>query len=396
MSIMTSASSSQSAARSAASPATAHSLIAAQSAQNQPDWWLLGITVVLLAIGLLMVFSASGILAARDMADKYYFFKRQLLFAGVGGIAMISAACMPKSILHKLTYPALIICIALLLVTLTPLGVKVNGARRWLGAGPFRIQPMEFAKIALVLYLAYFMATKQDIIKTFSRGVIPPYLVTGVMAYLLLLQPDFGGAALLCILLFFMCLVGGTRMLYLAISAGIAAVGAYLLINQAAYRLDRVLAFLDPFSVADKEGYHLVQSFLAIGSGGVSGVGLGASMQKLFYLPEAHNDFIIAVLAEETGFIGLTLIFILFAVFFWRGLRIAILQSELRDRFIALGLLMILCLSAVLNMAVVMGVAPPKGVPMPFMSYGGSSLLSSMICVGVLLNLSRGIRQRNA
>ncbi len=356
---------------------------------GQVDWWLFAITAVLVALGLMMVFSASGIVAERMQADSYYFFKRQLLFAVIGGAALLFAANIPRSLLDNLHYPALALSLFLLLICLTPLGVEVKGARRWIGLGPIRVQPLEFAKIAVALYLAYFMSTKQGIIKTFSRGVIPPFLITGLFCGLLLLQPDFGGAALVAVLLFFMCFVGGTRLIYLAASAIIACGAAYLLIVAEPYRFRRYLAFRDPFADAADTGYHLVQSFYAFGSGGLSGLGLGASKQKLFYLPEPHNDFILAVMGEETGFIGISLIFILMGAFFWRCLLIAMRQSRLRERLTAFGLMLILVISCLLNLAVVMGVVPPKGVPMPFISYGGSSLLSSLICVGLLLNLSR-------
>ena len=240
-----------------------------------------------------------------------------------------------------------------------------------------------------MLYLAYFMSTKQAIIKTFSKGVLPPFVITGVICALLLKQPDFGGAAFCALLLFFMCFVGGTRFIYLGASALIACGGAYLLVVAEPYRFRRLLAFRDPFADAADTGYHLVNSFLAFGSGGLSGMGLGASKQKLFYLPEAHNDFIMAVMGEEAGFIGVSLVLILIAAFFWRAMLIALHQSGLRERFIAFGLTMIITVSSLLNLAVVMGVVPPKGVPMPFISYGGSSMLASLLCVGVLLNLSR-------
>lgn len=356
---------------------------------NAPDWWLLAITIVLMALGLIMVFSSSSIYAERVWGDMYYFFKRQVIFAIIGLIIMAAIIGASRTTLYKMQYPILFGCIALLIITLSPLGLKANGAQRWIAVGPVSIQPMEFAKIGLALYLAYFMATKQAIIKTFSRGVIPPFLITAIICFLLLLQPDFGGAALMLLLLFTMCLVGGTRPVYLIISALLACGAAYLLITQAEYRFRRILAFLDPFAVASDEGYHLVQSLIAFGSGGLAGLGLGASKQKLFYLPEAHTDFILAVFGEETGFIGMIIFFALVLVFFWRGFLIAIRQEDLRDRFTAFGILLILLISIVLNMAVVLGVAPPKGVPMPFFSYGGSSLVASCICVGFLLNISR-------
>lgn len=360
-----------------------------ETSDGRPDWWLLAIVATLVIVGLMMVFSASGIFAWRNHADTYYFFKRQILFVGIGGAAVIVCMGLPRGILYNLHYPALFISIALLVVCLSPMGNVVKGAHRWISFGPFGIQPMEFAKIALVLYLSYFMSTKQAIIKTFSKGVIPPFLLTGTVCALLLMQPDFGGAAFCALLLFFMCFVGGTRFIYLAISALIACAGAYLLVVAEPYRFRRLLAFRDPFADALNTGYHLVQSFYAFGSGGISGTGLGASKQKLFYLPEAHNDFIMAVLGEEAGFIGISLIFVLVAALFWRGMLIVLRQRFLRARLIGFGLLMVLAISCVLNLAVVMGVVPPKGVPMPFISYGGSSMLASLICVGLLLNLSR-------
>ncbi|EGY26676.1 cell division protein FtsW [Desulfovibrio sp. A2] len=360
--------------------------------QGGVDWWLFAIALTLLGIGLLMVLSASGIVAERFNGDKYYFFKRQMIFACVGGAAMFTAALMPRNLLYKLQYPALFGVLALLILVLTPVGTKVNGARRWILLGPVAVQPMEFTKIALALYLAYFMSTKQALIKTFSRGVIPPFAVTGLFCGLLLLQPDFGGAAVLAMILFFMCLVGGTRFIYLALSGAAAVAGGWLLIVQSPYRFRRLTAFLDPFADAQDSGYQLVQSLFALGSGGITGVGIGASRQKLFYLPEAHNDFIIAVLGEELGFIGMSLVFVLMGLMFWRCFRIAARQEDLRDRFTAFGITLVLLLGAVLNMAVVMGVAPPKGVPMPFLSYGGSSLLTTLTCVGLLLNYSRTAR----
>ena len=357
---------------------------------DHPDWWLFAIAAVLTAIGLTMVFSASGITAERMQADSYYYFKRQILFALVGGIGLTVAAALPRRILFSLHYPLLFLTVVMLALCISPLGISAKGAHRWIGFGPLRIQPMEFAKITLVLYLAYFLSTKQAIVKTFGKGVIPPFLITGVFCLLLLCQPDFGGAAFCALLLFFLCYVGGTRLVYLILSAIIACGGAGLLMVAEPYRFRRLLAFRDPFADAADAGYHLVQSFFAFGSGGISGIGLGAGKQKLFYLPEAHNDFIMAVMGEETGFIGISLIFLLMGALFWRGMRIALRQTRLRERLIAFGLLLNLAISSVLNLAVVMGLVPPKGVPMPFISYGGSSLLASLLCVGLLLNLSRG------
>lgn len=353
------------------------------------DWWLFTIMLVILSIGLVMVLSASGIVAEQSNGDKYFFFKRQVLFALAGGLALWAAALLPRRWLYSIQYPALFFSLLLLLVTLSPLAPAINGAKRWIPVGPFSVQPMEFVKISLALYLAYFMSSKQDIIKTFSRGVIPPFAVTGLFCFLLLLQPDFGSAVVLAGILFFMCVAGGTRFIYLFFSVALALAGALALAISSPYRLRRLMAFMDPFQDAHNTGYQLVQSLLAIGSGSFFGVGVGASKQKMFYLPEAHNDFIMAVLAEELGFVGMSIVMLLFAMLFWRCYRIVMGQSELRDRLTSFGLTIILAMGAVMNLAVVMGVAPPKGVPMPLMSYGGSSLVSTMLCVGLLMNFSR-------
>lgn len=366
--------------------------VAAVRVNGQFDWWLVGIMLLLLCMGLLMVFSASGAVAERLYEDKYYFFKRQVLFAVIGSVSMLFCAHMPRKILYSLQYPLLFMAAALLLVTLTPLGLRVNGASRWISTGFFSIQPLELAKLSLALYLAYFMSAKQDLVKTFSKGVIPPFLVTIVLSVFLLAQPDFGGAAVLVMILFFMCLVGGTRLIYLVMSASLAVVGAVLMIINEPYRYKRLMAFLDPFEDPRGVGYQLVQSLYALGSGSFFGVGMGGSAQKMLYLPEAHNDFIMAVVGEELGFFGISVIMFLFVLFFARCYRIIIGQDDLRDRFSAFGITLVIAVGAVLNMAVVLGMAPPKGVAMPFMSYGGSSLLATLVCVGLILNFSRTAR----
>ena len=353
------------------------------------DWWLFTLTAIILAIGLIMVLSASGIVAEIDNGDKYYFFKRQVVFAVVGLLALWGAALMPRAWLYKLQYPALFLSLLLLLLTLSPLSPAINGARRWIPLGPISIQPMEFVKISMALYLAYFMSSKQDLIKTFSRGVIPPFAVTGLFCFLLLLQPDFGSSVVLASLLFFMCVAGGTRFIYLFFAMALVVAGAMALAIASPYRLRRLLAFLDPFADPSNTGYHLVQSLLAFGSGGFFGVGVGASKQKMFYLPEAHNDFIMAVMGEELGFVGVSVVMLLFTMLFWRCYRIIMGQKDLRDRFTAFGITVIIAMGCLMNLAVVMGVAPPKGVPMPLVSYGGSNLLATLICVGLMLNFSR-------
>ncbi len=304
-------------------------------------------------------------------------------------------ACMqiPRRLLYGLTYIWVAIAVVLLGLCITPLGVNVNGASRWINLGPVNLQPLEYAKVALVLYLAYFFAKKQEMVKSFSVGVLPPFIVTGFLCGLLLLQPDFGGAVVLSMLLFFMCAVGGTRFIYLLGSGVVGAGAGWMLISSSPYRLKRWTAFLDPFASAQNEGYQLVQSLYAFGSGRIFGTGIGAGKQKLFFLPEAHNDFIMAVVGEELGFVGMSLFFIAIGFFLYRAFRVALNQEDLQDRFTGFGITCIIALGMILNLAVVLGTVPPKGVAMPFISYGGSSLTVSFICAGILLNLSRSAKE---
>lgn len=357
----------------------------------RPDYWFMAAALLLAFFGLMMVLSASGIMAERYFDDKYLFFKKQAVFLVCGLGLMFFSSKISKKFFYNLVYIWMIgAFILLILCDFTPLAINAGGAKRWLAMGPLRIQPLEFAKPALVLYLAYFFSQKQDKVKTFSVGFLPPFAITGMLCLLLMLQPDFGGSVFIAMLLFFMSLVGGTRISYLLTSLIFAGGAGYMLITSSPYRLKRMTAFLDPFKSAHNEGYQLVQSLYAFGSGHFFGEGLGAGKQKLFFLPEAHNDFIMAVIGEELGFIGVLAVFLVIGVLLYRGFKIALAQEELQDKFTAYGMVLILALGFFLNLAVVMGTVPPKGVPMPFVSYGGSSLMISCLCTGVLLNLSRG------
>lgn len=357
------------------------------------DFWLLGAALVLAGLGLVMVFSSSGVMAERLNGNRYYFFQRQGMFALASLMLMTVCAWMPRKVLHGPVYLWLFGIIGLLVLTMVPpFSVKAGGARRWMHLGPMSLQPMELAKVVLVMYLAYFFSQKQKLIRSFSVGFLPPVVVTGFLGLILLLQPDFGGAVFLGMLFFLMSLVGGTRLTYLAVSMLFGVGAMVLLVASSPYRFKRWFAFLDPFKDPQNVGYQLVQSFYAFGSGGVAGAGFGAGKQKLFYLPEAHNDFIMAVLGEELGFIGVSIVFLCIGILLWRAFKVALAQDDLRDRFTAYGMGLVLGLGFLLNLAVVLGCVPPKGVAMPFLSYGGSNLLSCFLCVGILLNLSRSAR----
>lgn len=355
------------------------------------DWWLLACVLIMLSLGLLMVLSAGSVVGERDFQDKYYFFKRQFAYVVLGFIAMLICIYFPRKLLNSIHYLAVIVTMFLLLLTLTPLGLSVNGASRWIPFLGFSIQPMEFARIALVLYLSYFLSTHQHLGRTFSKGIIPPFAITGIFCLLLLLQPDFGAAIILLAILFFLCLAGGTRFIYLALSFSMMTTLAVSLVMNSPYRMRRLLAFIDPFKDAQGTGYQLVQSFYALAEGNFLGVGMGNGRQKLLYLPEAHNDFIVSVIGEELGLLGITIMMSLFMIIFARCYRIITGQKDLRDKLTSFGLTLIITLGATLNLAVIMGMVPPKGVAMPLLSYGGSSMIASLICIGLILNYSRTV-----
>ncbi len=357
------------------------------------DVILLGAVISLASLGLIMVLSASGIMAEKVYGDKYALFWKQVLFMVAGFTVLIFAARANMGFFYRNTYTWLLLAAGLLILTIfSPFSTTAGGASRWLRLGPFSVQPLEAAKIALVFYLSYFFANKQELVRTFSVGFLPPILMTGALCFLLLLQPDFGGAVFLSALLFLMCLVGGTRIIFLASAGMLALVSAALLVVNSPYRFRRVFSFLDPFKDAQNSGYQLVQSLYGLGSGGWLGQGLGEGKQKLFFLPEAHNDFIMSVIGEELGFIGISLVITLIGVVLWRTVMISIRQESMHDRITAFGMGSIIIIGGLLNMGVVMGAIPPKGVPMPFISYGGSHLVAGFFCAGVLLNLSRKVK----
>jgi cell division protein FtsW len=357
------------------------------------DVVLMGAIAALASLGLIMVLSASGIMAEKVYGDKYALFWKQILFMGVGCAVLVVAARARMEFFYRHTYLWLLVTAGLLALTIfSPFSTTAGGASRWLRLGPMSVQPLEAAKIALVFYLSYFFANKQEMVKTFSVGFLPPILMTCGLCVLLLLQPDFGGAVFLAGLLFLMCLVGGTRIIFLGSAIMLGVFLGVLLVVNSPYRFRRVFSFLDPFKDAQNTGYQLVQSLYGLGSGGWVGQGLGEGKQKLFFLPEAHNDFIMSVVGEELGFVGISLVIILLGVVLWRTIRISIRQEALHDRITAFGMGAILIMGGILNMGVVLGAIPPKGVPMPFLSYGGSHLVSGFFCAGVLLNLSRKVK----
>ncbi len=354
---------------------------------------LLIAVLTLLGIGIIMVYSTSSVQALKASHDEYYFLKRQALFACAGMVVLMAMARTPYQYLMKFAYPILGTCIAGLVLVLVPgFGITVGGATRWIHAGAVSIQPSECAKLGLIVYLSYFLSKKRVKIRDFSTGYVPPVVLAGVMCILVMLQPDFGGAVTLMALLFIMMFVGGARLSHLAGSVIALAPVVYGLIISSPYRLRRITAFLDPWSDPKDSGFHIIQSYLAFGSGGLLGQGLGNSRQKLFYIPESHTDFILSVVGEELGLAGVLAIVILFVVLVICGIRIAYRARDLQGLFLALGIMSLLGMQAFINMGVVMGLLPTKGATLPFISYGGTSLMVSLAAVGILLNISSQAR----
>jgi cell division protein FtsW len=293
-------------------------------------------------------------------------------------------------ILRRASWPVLGVCALLLIAVLIPgVGKKVGGAARWIKISGFTFQPAEFVKIGLVLFMAHSLALKQDKVKSFRFGLLPYLLILAVLLGLLLAQPDLGGALTLGVVAIAMLLVAGTRLSYLAGIGLIALPFLYFMVMNVDYRRRRIMAFLNPWEDPSNTGFQIIQSWIAFGSGGAFGQGLGESKQKLFYLPEAHTDFIFSVIGEELGYVGVIVIAAMFMLLVLRGLRTSLNAPDEFSCFLAFGLTLLIGMQAFVNMAVVMGMVPTKGLALPFLSYGGTSLITTLAAIGLLLNVSR-------
>lgn len=355
-----------------------------------PDMWLFAVAFVLLSAGVVMVYSASAIVAADRFRDPYFFLKRQVFWALLGAAALWGALKLDYRRLEKLVLPALLVAVALLVLVLVPaIGQTINGTRRWIRFGPVSFQPVELAKLALVVYLAAFVARKGDAIGDFRRGILPPLAVAGLLAALVVAQPDLGNAVTLLALTFALLFLAGGRLSHLGLVLASALPLIAIAVYAAPYRVRRITTFFDPWSDPRGSGFQIIQSWLALGAGGWFGRGIGDGKQKLFYLPESHTDFIFAILGEELGFLGALVILGLFVVFVWRGLRIGLRVPDPFGAYLALGITVLIATQTVVNLGVVTGLLPTKGLPLPFISFGGSALLVTMLATGVLLNISQ-------
>lgn len=345
--------------------------------------------VALVSFGVLMVYSASAVYAEAQTGDSMYFFKRQIMNAILGMGALFLGSRIGYQRLVKLAYPLLGLTVVLLILVLIPaVGTRVGGSSRWLRLGIMNFQPGELAKITFVIYLACSLTRKKEKLRAFSAGFLPHLLVSGVLVILLLGQPDFGTAATLTMILFLMLYVAGTRLVYIAVAALAALPMAYGLVVGSEYRMRRLLAFLDPWSHRFDIGYQISESLMSFGSGGVFGAGLGEGKHKLFFLPAAHTDFIFSSIGEELGLIGACAVLLVIGLVVFRGVRIAWRAQDLFATHLAFGLSLLVALQALVNMGVVIGLLPTKGLTLPFVSYGGSSMICSMLAVGILLDIS--------
>jgi cell division protein FtsW len=355
-----------------------------------PDTILFGVVGALVSIGLVMIFSASSATALAGHGDAAYYLKRQVLWLVVALAAGYGACRMEYGQIKRIAPWFLgVTLLALVLVKVPHVGIMSGGARRWLGAGPVTFQPSEFAKLALVCYLATALTRQGERIRTLTSGIFPPAAVTGVLAALVLIEPDMGTASLLVFTAAAMLFISGARVRHLVIVALCVLPTAILSVLSSPYKRARIFAFIDPWKDRENTGFHIVQSLMALGSGGPVGVGLGASRQKFGWLPEQYTDFIFAILGEELGLLGTALVVVLFVVLALRALRIALAAPDRFGTLLAAGCAAMIVIQAFINIGVVTSSWPVTGVPLPFISFGGSSLVVNLVAVGLIINVGR-------
>ncbi|HVA69594.1 MAG TPA: putative lipid II flippase FtsW [Candidatus Binataceae bacterium] len=356
----------------------------------QLDAWLYGPAAALLLFGLLMVLNTTYFLGLERTGDPFHFFKAQLYHVALGlGLLVLLSQLSVKG-LKRLVAPLAVVAVAALLAVWIPgLGVVRGGARRWVRIGPVLAEPSELAKLALVFFLADFLSRRQERMSRFKTGPLPAFIIVAPIALLVLRQPDFGNTVMIAMLLFAMLFAAGARPAHLGAAGGGAAVILALQAVAKPYRMRRLSAFVNPWRTAQGAGFQLVQSFIALGAGGAWGVGLGADRQKMFYLPQAHTDFVFAVVGEETGLVGALGVLALFGIMMMRGMRIAHEEPDAFASLLAVGLTALLSMQAVINTAVVIGLLPTKGLPLPFLSYGGTAMVMAMAALGAMLALAR-------
>lgn len=352
------------------------------------DPLIVGITLALSLGGLVMVFSASGVMAESKFTNSTYYLQRQLTWMVLGFSVLLIGSLVDYGQWKPWVPMIMFGCVAALLVVLA-VGPQINGARRWLTLGWMSVQPTEMAKLAVVLYLAAFLSNPQRRVIDWQRGFLPPAGLVGVICGLIVMEPDLGSTVVISLVFVAMMFLAGARIRHLMYLGMPMVAGLLVLIRLSPERWERMTTFLTPFEDREGAGYQLVQSILALENGGLFGVGLGQGKQKLLYLPEGHTDFVLALVGEELGLIGTTGVLGLFSILIVKGFRVAALAPDAFGRYLALGITLLLGLQALINAGVVSGLLPTKGLTLPLVSYGGSSLLTTMFAIGILLNIAR-------
>lgn len=357
--------------------------------RKNPDLIIVVTVLLLLGVGVVIVYSASAILSQQRFGDSFYFAKRQLLWALAGLGMMFFMMNFEYTRLRKWAKVIMLVCFFLLILVLTPLGVERNGSQAWLGVGSFGIQPSEAAKLGLIIFFAWHLERHQDRIHEFRKGLLPPLGLMVLALGLIMLEPDLGQSTVIAGTTIILIFAAGARVRHLLGLASLAIPAFAALVMVAPYRLKRIFAFLDPWKYELDAGYQIIQSLYALGPGGLMGLGLGRSRQKFLYLPEPQTDFVFCILAEELGFIGGATVLILFMLLLWRGVRTAIMARDTFGSLLAVGITAMIAVQVIINIGVVTGSMPVTGITLPFISYGGSSLLLTLTGIGILLNISR-------
>jgi cell division protein FtsW len=358
------------------------------------DWGIFIAVTFLISMGTLMVYSTSSVFALEKFGDPNYFLKRHAIYLSIGLLLMFALMKINYVYLRKIVYPAYIFGLLILVLVLIPgIGKEVSGARRWLELGSWTFQPSEIAKFILVLYLAHSLTKKKDKVDSFVVGFLSHLLFAGIYILLVLLEPDFGMSVTLIIMLFGMLFIGDVKLKFM-VPLGVSSVFVVVLaVITEGYRMKRVASFLDPWKDPLGSGYQAIQSFVALGMGGVTGTGLGDSTQKLFFLPQAHTDFIFSIIGEELGFIGVLFVIIGFGFLLVRSLRVSIRAKDLFGCYLVFGCILLISFQAGINMAVAVGLFPTKGLTLPFISYGGTSLVTNLAAMGLILSVSKSGRK---
>ena len=358
--------------------------------RHEPDYGLLAIVVALVVIGLIAVYSSSYALGALQFDDANYFIKRQAVWATVGLLGLVVVMQLDyRQLLRPSPLLMLAAVLGLAAVLVPGLGVEQNGATRWVSIGPVTGQPSELAKLAVLIYMAAWLAAKGEVVRNFSLGVVPFVAMVGLIGALILAEPDLGTAVMVAVITGTLFFVAGARLSHVLLLAVSTLVAAALLIVGAGYRADRILSFTSAESDPSGIGFHTLQLLVAFGSGGVSGLGLGVSRQKFLYVPGAHTDGVLAIIGEELGLIGVVVVLVLFVLLLWRGLQIVRRAPDSFGSLLATGVLAWIGFQTLINVGGVTRMIPLTGIPLPFLSYGGSSLAATLIAVGVLLSVSR-------